>query len=100
MFDYIKSMLKRNVDDVLRPAEIEDFKLERRGPLVDQLHEWTVDGPIGGRMLQERLDRREEGVNIQKLYKQHRKEVDDKMDNFMLPRETVQERRARVETLK
>ena len=38
-------------------------------------------------------------VNIQKLYKQHRKEVDDKMDNFMLPRETVQERRARVEAL-
>ena len=49
-------------------------------------------------MYNDELDRRLEAMRIQKGYRQMRKETDDKMSN-LLPRESVYERRARIEAL-
>ena len=60
--------------------------------------EGSVDGTFGGAMWQHELDRKHETHAIQKAYKTHRKEVDDTMPR-LLPRETLAERRARIEAL-
>ena len=60
--------------------------------------EGSVDGTFGGAMWQHELDRKHETSTIPKAYKMHRKEVDDVMPN-LLPRETLAERRARIEAL-
>ena len=68
-------------------------------PDVDyRSNEGTVDGSFGGAMWQQELDRKHETYAIQKAYKIHRKEVDDVMPN-LLPRESLAERRARIEAL-
>jgi len=60
--------------------------------------EGSVDGTFGGAMWQHELDRKHETHAIQKAYKIHRKEVDDTMPR-LLPRESLAERRARIEAL-
>ena len=58
----------------------------------------SVDGTTGGAMWLEELDRKMQAYQIQKAYKLHRKEMDDVAPN-LLPRETLAERRARLEAL-
>ena len=60
--------------------------------------EGTVDGTYGGEMWQQELDRKHQVALLHKAYKQHRKETRDTMPN-LLPRETLAERRARIEAL-
>ena len=60
--------------------------------------EGSVDGTMGGAMYQEELDRKHETALIHKAYKQRLKETRDTMPNLM-PRETLAERRARIELL-
>ncbi len=60
--------------------------------------EGSVDGTFGGAMWQHELNRKHETHAIQKAYKMMRKEVDDTMPR-LLPRETLAERRARIEAL-
>ena len=68
-------------------------------PDVDyRSNEGTVDGSFGGAMWQQELERKHETYAIQKAYTIHRKEVDDVMPN-LLPRESLAERRARIEAL-
>ena len=58
----------------------------------------SVDGTTGGAMWLEELDRKMQAYQIQKAYKLHRREMDDVAPN-LLPRETLAERRARLEAL-
>ena len=60
--------------------------------------EGTVDGTHGGPMYEQELDRRHEASVIQKGYKTHRKETDDILPR-QLPRETLAERRRRIESV-
>ncbi len=60
--------------------------------------EGSVDGTFGGAMWQYELDRKHETHAIRKAYKIYRKEVDDTMPR-LLPRESLAERRARIEAL-
>ena len=59
--------------------------------------EGSVDGTFGGAMWQEELDRKHETHAIQKAYKIYRKEREE-MPN-LLPRESLAQRRARIEAL-
>ncbi len=68
-------------------------------PYIDYLSaEGTVDAPFGGRMYEEELDRKHETALVQKMYKIRRKETDDTM-HYLLPRETLAQKRARLEAL-
>ena len=49
-------------------------------------------------MYQEELDRKHETALLQKMYKIRRKETDDTM-HYLLPRETLAQKRARLEAL-
>ena len=90
---HIKSMqrsMERKPQNVIRPS-IQQY--------IDYLSvEGTVDAPFGGAMWQEELDRKHETYAIQKAYKTRRKEMDDTM-HYLLPRETLAERRERIEAL-
>ena len=59
--------------------------------------EGTVDGTFAGSMWQEELDRKHQTHLIHKLYKMRQKEMRE-LPNLM-PRETLAERRARIEAL-
>ena len=68
-------------------------------PYIDYLSaEGTVDAPFGGVMYEEELDRKHQTALLQKMYKIRRKENDDTM-HHLLPRETLAEKRARLEAL-
>ena len=68
-------------------------------PYIDYLSaEGSVDAPIGGVMYEEELDRKHSTAHLQKMYKIRRKENDDTM-HYLLPRETLAEKRARLEAL-
>ena len=60
--------------------------------------EGSVDGTFGGAMWQYELNRKHDTHAIQKGYKMHRREVDDPAPN-LLPRESLAQRRARIEAL-
>ena len=69
------------------------------GPSIDyRSAEGTVDGTYSGAMWQQELDRKHETALVQKTYKIRRAEVDDTMPR-LLPRETLAERRQRIEAL-
>ena len=68
-------------------------------PYIDYLSaEGTVDAPFGGKMYEEELDRKHQAALLQKMYKIKLKENDDTM-HYLLPRETLTEKRARLEAL-
>ena len=86
---HIKSM-ERSMQSAVRPSV---------QPYIDYLSaEGTVDAPFGGVMYEEELDRKHETALIQKMYKIKRRERDDTM-HYLLPRETLAEKRARLEAL-
>ena len=66
-------------------------------PYIDYLSgEGTVDAPFV--MYEEELDRKHQTALLQNMYKIRRKETDDTM-HYLLPRETLAQKRARLEAL-
>ena len=88
--------MQRSTEQSTKRPSVQPYSVQ---PFIDYLSaEGSVDAPFGGVMYEEELNRKHETALLQKMYRIKRKENDDTM-HYLLPRETLAEKRARLEAL-